>query len=56
MQEEKANQKGSGQAKLDGMLLFTHLGVLHAMAQFVVCDDQVLFSWKPKSCKANAQR
>ena len=46
MEEEKL--KGKKQTKIDNMLEksrapheFTHEGVLHAVAQFVACDDQV---------------
>jgi hypothetical protein len=46
MEEEKS--KGKKQKKIDSILVkstgareFTREGVLHAVAQFVACDDQV---------------
>jgi hypothetical protein len=48
MQAEKNNPNGKTQAKLDGMVdksqgtrVFVREGVLHAVCQFIACDDQV---------------
>ena len=48
MQAEMGGAKGLIQAKLDGVIErsqglreFTREGVLHAVTQFVACDDQV---------------
>jgi hypothetical protein len=47
-QIEEEKSKGKKQTKIDNMLVkstapreFTREGVLHAVAQFVACDDQV---------------
>jgi hypothetical protein len=48
MQDKKKNTRGNTQTKLDGVIdvinwlqIFMREGVLHAVAQFIACDDQV---------------
>lgn len=48
MQQKKKNPKAKIQATLDGTVktlnaprVFTREGVLHAVTQFIACDDQV---------------
>lgn len=57
MEEKKNNPKGKIQTKLDGVVEnvkgpreFTREGVLHAVTQFITCDDQVSFAKHIKKC------